>query len=60
MTLDVPTTINGWIQQPGPINLRVARPQRNHDLRAAEGIFLATVTGVAIIAWTVALIRWLL
>jgi len=59
MTLDVPTTINGWIAQPGPINLRVSRPERYRDLRAAKGILLAVVIGIAVLAWTVAFIRWL-
>ena len=58
MTLDVPTTINAWIAKPGPINLRVSRPERYRDLHSAEGILLAAVIGTAIIAWTVAFIRW--
>jgi hypothetical protein len=40
--------------------LRVRHVERRTDLRAAEGIFLASVTGVAIIAWVVVAIRWFL
>jgi hypothetical protein len=39
---------------------RVRHVQRNRDLRGAEGILFATVTGTAIIAWTIAFIRWFL
>jgi hypothetical protein len=61
MTLDVDTTIQLWrTHHAPPLNLRLRRVERHRDLHAAEGILLATVTGVAIIAWTVALIRWLL
>jgi hypothetical protein len=60
MILDDPTTINGWIRQPGPINLRVQRPAPARDMRAAEGIVLAIVTGAAAVAWIVAFVRWFL
>ena len=60
MTLDDPTTLNAWLAKPGPIELRVQRVPKHTDLRAAEGILLAAVIGVALIAWTVAFIRWFL
>ena len=60
MILDDPSTISGWIRQPGPINLRVVRPQRHRDLHSAEGILLATVIGAAVLTWAVAFIRWFL
>lgn len=58
--LDDSTTISSWIQQPGPVNLRVTPRRCNRDLRAAEGILLAAVTGIALIAWAYVLFRWLL
>lgn len=60
---DDPTTINAWLAKPGPINLRVQRArhvERRTDLRSAEGILLSVVIGTAVIAWTVAFIRWFL
>lgn len=59
MILDDPSTINGWVHQPGPISLRVRHVERRTDLRAAAGIILSVVTGVAVVAWTVAFWRWL-
>ena len=41
------------------VNHRVSRPERYRDLRAAKGILLAVVIGIAVLAWTVAFIRWL-
>ena len=57
------TITNQYLAHHSGINLRVHRArhvERNRDLRGAEGILLATVIGTAVIAWTVAFIRWFL
>jgi len=57
-------TITGqYLAHHAGISLRVHRArhvERRTDLRGAEGILLATVIGTAVIAWTVAFIRWFL
>ena len=57
------TITNQYLAQHPGINLRVHRARRvehNRDLRGAEGILLAAIIGTAVIAWTVAFIRWFL
>jgi hypothetical protein len=62
--LDDPKTIQAWRTHYAPrLNLRARHVERRRDLRAAEGIILATVTGIAVWAWAIALwclIRWAL
>ena len=56
MILDDATTISPWTDA-APAQRPVQR-RRNRDLDAAHGIVLAAVTGVAILAWTVAIVEW--
>lgn len=43
------STINGWINQPGPINLR--RSERRRDPTPMEPVILAVLVGLNIIVW---------
>ncbi len=56
------STINMWAAKQGPINLRHAerKDRRQRDLRAAEGIILATMIGANLIVWGYVALRWTL
>jgi hypothetical protein len=57
------TITNQYLAHHAGISLRVHRArhvERNRDLRGAEGVLLSVAIGTAVIAWTVAFIRWFL
>lgn len=43
------TTVNGWLGQPGPINLR--RSERRPDPIGGSGIVLAALCGACLLIW---------
>ena len=59
MILDDPSTINAWLAQPGPINLRRGKPKRSHDLDAARGVLTGAAIGAASLIWLYVIVRWL-
>jgi len=57
--LDEPSTINGWVQQPGPIHLRRA-PERRRDPPSGEGVILAAISGFAFFVWAIVVVELVL
>ncbi len=53
--IDEPSTINAWISQPGPINLRCS--PRRPDAPPCAGLFLAVVAGIDVLIWALVAIR---
>ena len=50
--LDEPSTINAWLEKPGPIELRHSDRKPRMDARAAHGIVVAVAVGGAVLIWS--------